>query len=318
MRNYYQRPGLFGFSLFPKVLKYLLISNIAIFILEHFLFKVLYVGNDSLSDIFFRYAALWPIGSGFFLPWQIFTYMFMHGGFMHLFLNMFVLWMFGVELENLWGPKKFLFYYLMTGAGAAIANLLIAPLFTSTGPTVGASGAIYGVLAAFAFLFPNRPIYIYFFIPIKAKYMILLYMALDLFSIINSSNTGIAHVAHLGGAVVGFIYLFATRNKSMNFFKNTGSGESRFTSWRSSSGSGSSGSRFAPFKQSSNGNYKRVDVKDVDYKDVETNYKQQIEDQEREAQEKIDAILDKLSEGGYQSLTEEEKKILFQESKKLR
>lgn len=317
MRNSYRRPGLFGFSLFPKVLKYLLISNIAIFILEHFLFKMLYVGDANLSDLFLRYFALWPFTTGNFLPWQIFTYMFMHGDFMHLFLNMFVLWMFGVELENVWGPKKFLFYYVMTGVGAALANLLIAPLFTTIGPTVGASGAIYGVLAAFAYLFPNRPIYIYFFIPLKAKYMILLYMALDLFSILSSSNTGIAHVAHLGGAVAGFIYLFATRGRTMNFFKDSGSGESKFTSWRSSGGSGS-GSRFAPFKQASNGNYKNVDVKDVDYKDVETDYKQQIEDQEREAQEKIDAILDKLSEGGYQSLTDEEKKILFQESKKLR
>ena len=313
----YRRGGLFGGGMFPQVIKYLLIINISIFILQAFFFQNLSLGNVSVGDAFFKNFALWPISSGYFMPWQLVTYMFLHGGFMHIFINMFVLWMFGFELESLWGSKKFFWYYMMCGVGAGLANLLIAPFFTSVGPTVGASGAIYGVLAAFAFLFPNRKIYLYFFIPVKAKYLIILYMAIDLLSVIGQRDTGIAHVAHLGGAVVGIIYLLITKQRSgMNFFQNVNKGQGRFSSQFSSTGrkkestygwnSGSTSSR-------------KVHIKEDDYEEVETHdYKKEMEDQEKSAQEKIDEILDKLSEGGYQSLTEEEKKILFQESKKLR
>ena len=107
--------------------------------------------------------------------------MFLHGGFWHLFLNMLALWMFGVELEYTWGSRRFLIYYLLCGLGAGIVNLLVAPLLGQAAPTVGASGAIFGVLIAFGMLFPDRPIYLYLLLPVRAKYFVLGYIALELF-----------------------------------------------------------------------------------------------------------------------------------------
>jgi membrane associated rhomboid family serine protease len=298
---------------------------VAIFILQNFFFQSLWIGDVSLFQLFFKYFALQPIFtnvaiespiSGPFLPWQIFTYMFMHGGFMHLFFNMFALWMFGLELENLWGSKKFLFYYMLCGVGAAFANLFIAPFFSTVAPTIGASGSVYGILVAFGYLFPNRNIYIYFLLPIKAKYLVVLYMILELFSVASSSGSGIAHVAHLGGAVVGILYLILTKSKSgFKFFQDSSAGQSKFTSFFSSSGDRIKTKRKPTFGKI----FSEKDVADAEYTDVEEHdYKKEIEDHEKEAQEKIDAILDKLSASGYQSLTVEEKRILFQESKKLR
>lgn len=326
--NNYKRPGLFrGFSFFPPVIKYLLISNVAIFILQNFFFKTLWFGDVSFFQVFFKYFALQPIFtnvavkspiSGPFFPWQLFTYMFMHGGFMHLFFNMFALWMFGLELENMWGSKKFLFYYMLCGVGAGLANLFIAPFFTTVAPTIGASGSVYGVLVAFGYLFPNRYIYIYFLLPIKAKYLIVLYMIIELFSV--GSATGIAHVAHLGGAVVGVIYLIITKSKSgIKFFKGSDFGKSKFTSFFSSLGEKPKVKPKTKPKSSIGKIFSKEDISEADYTDIKDyDYKKEIEDHEKQAQKKIDAILDKLSESGYQSLTEEEKRILFQESKKLR
>lgn len=249
-----------------------------------------------------------------FYPWQLFTYMFLHGGFFHLLLNMFALWMFGVELENIWGQKRFLTYYLLCGVGAGLCNLLIAPLFTTVGPTVGASGAIYGILVAFGYLFPNRNIYIYGLIPVKAKYLVIIYMLIELFSAVGSSDSGIAHMAHLGGGVVGLIYLLIFyRGSSMKFFNNPGF-KDKFSSYQSSNKRA-----YSPPVYSNGANAKKEETSDARFQDLTTtDYKKELEQQEKQAQEKIDAILDKLSEGGYQSLTEEEKRVLFQESKKLR
>lgn len=313
MNSYNRRPGLFGgFSFFPPVLKILLVANIAIFIIQSFFLKSFAIGGVSAEEYLIRYFYLWPIESGYFYPWQLFTYMFLHGGFMHLFMNMFVLWMFGFELENIWGSKKFLLYYLMCGIAAGVANLLIAPLFTSTGPTVGASGAIYGILAAFAFLFPNRPVYLYFFVPIKAKYLIILYMLFDILGILSRAE-GIAHVAHIGGAVAGLIYLWITtkRGASMKFRK-----PDIFDKFNTKQDAGNI------YTSYTNGSSKEQKVKEARFEEIKTEpvdtYKNEMKEQERAAQEKIDAILDKLSQGGYASLTDEEKKILFHESKKLR
>lgn len=284
----------------------LLISNIAIFIVQFLL------GNNVMySNIIAKYFYLWPVESGFFMPWQLVTYMFLHGGFSHLFFNMFALWMFGMDIENLWGTKKFLIYYFLCGIGAGIANLLIAPMLGQAAPTIGASGAVYGILVAFGFLFPDRPIYLYFFVPIKAKYLVVLYMIIEFYSASSSLNSGIAHVAHLGGGIIGFIYLLITYKKLGNisfgskpqnpFGNNPGSGYKEPT-------------RITPLYP--NGADK---VKNAEYEDLpETDYKAEYAEQQRKAQERVDAVLDKLSQGGYQSLTEEEKRILFTESKKLR
>jgi membrane associated rhomboid family serine protease len=283
----------------------LLISNIAIFIVQFLL-----QGNIEFSNILVKYFYLWPVNSPYFMPWQIITYMFLHGGFMHLFFNMFALWMFGMDIENIWGTKKFLIYYFLCGIGAGIANLFIAPLFGQAAPTIGASGAIYGILVAFGFLFPDRPIYLYFFVPVKAKYLVIIYMVIEFISASNSFNSGVAHIAHLGGGIVGFIYLLITYKRLGNFNfskpKNTfgnvpGSGFKEPT-------------RITPLYP--NGSER---VKKADYVDLpETDFKSESDERHKQAQERVDAVLDKLSQGGYQSLTEEEKRILFTESKKLR
>lgn len=321
MSNQNYRPGFLGFSLFPPVIKFLLISNGAIFLLQNFFLPALKVGNVSVFKVFFQLFALQPLLdmnavqtpiSGPFFPWQLITYMFMHGSFGHLFFNMFALWMFGVELENIWGSKKFLIYYFITGIGAGIANLLIAPLFADVAPTVGASGAVYGILIAFGMLFPNRSIYIYFLIPIKAKYLVILYMAIEVFYVGSQADSGIAHIAHLGGAVVGFIYILLMKNRTgFNFinFKDKSSEDSGFFNFRQKNQSDEI------YRQDKN-NVVNADF--IEIKTDKTDFKKEEEEKQRLAQKKIDAILDKLAEKGYQSLTEEEKRILFEESKKIR
>ncbi len=329
------RPGLFGFSLFPPVIKNLLIANVAVYVFYNLFAGSFTVGGIPLSSYITQYFSLGPIVpirfqdeykviyvvKFFPYVWQIFTYMFMHGGFWHLFFNMFALWMFGIELEYLWGSKKFAFYYFLCGVGAAVANLFIAPLFSSPGPTLGASGAVFGILVAFGLLFPDRYIYIYFFLPLKAKYFVLIYMGIEMFSAISSQASNIAHVAHLGGAIVGIIYLYITQRSLFKFGtgRSSSSGFGSFFSNTKSQNSRSSG--WFGQKKEEPPKYSGSKVEDAKYTEVKNEYPESQNDINRnqdELQEKVDAILDKLSKGGYQSLTDEEKRILFHESKKLR
>ena len=134
------------------MVKNLIIANVAVFLLE-WLFRIRLAGTFGLVPALFWKGYLW----------QVVTYMFLHGGFMHLFFNMFVLWMFGSPLEAVWGPKRFLNYYFICGIGAGLLNAVITP--GSPIPTVGASGAVYGLLLAFGMLFPNQLIFIYFLFP---------------------------------------------------------------------------------------------------------------------------------------------------------
>jgi membrane associated rhomboid family serine protease len=281
-----------GFSFFPPVIKYLLIANIAIFLFQHFIFASVSIKGVPVSVYFIKYFALNPINSEVFpfYPWQLITYLFMHGGFWHLFLNMFALWMFGMELENIWGSKKFLAYYLMCGVGAGLATILLTPLFTSVLlPTVGASGSVYGILVAFAMLFPNREIYLYFLFPIKAKYFVIIFMLIELLSV--GSNTGIAHLAHLGGGVVGFIYLLLSKYNINDLF------------------------RFDKQPKVSSEKYNKSsepEISDAEYYTQNSPYQS-----DEVSQERIDEILDKIGKYGYEKLTEEEKRILFEASRKL-
>ncbi|HWQ82504.1 MAG TPA: rhomboid family intramembrane serine protease [Ignavibacteria bacterium] len=311
MNNY--RRGFGGFTFFPPVIKYLLISNIAIFLLEFFFLDFLKVGRTSVGEVFLKNFALFGYDSPFFRPWQVFTYMYMHGSFSHLFFNMFALWMFGMELENLWGSKTFFIYYTVCGIGAGLANAFLAPLFTSLPPnvpTVGASGSIYGVLIAFGMLFPNRYIYIYFMLPLKAKYLVIIYMAVEVFAVASQSQSGIAHVAHLGGAVVGFLYVYFYLNRGPRKFSRTGD-SNVFDNLKNV---------FEKKDKEANiYDIPKRDITDAEFEDLnKSKYEDDVRQKEREAQERIDAILDKLSARGYSSLTDEEKKILFQESKRLR
>lgn len=146
--------------------------------------------------------ALYPYDSGFFEPYQLVTHMFAHGGFAHILFNMYALWMFGSVLERIWGAKKFLIFYFVCGLAAGLTQMF----FVSGGAAIGASGAIMGLLAAFAYTFPNTQFYILPFpFPIKAKYMAAIYAAIDLFGGFSGSTDNVAHFAHLGGLVMGFI-----------------------------------------------------------------------------------------------------------------
>ena len=176
----------------PIVLR-LIIINVSVFLAQ-----MIFDNSIGLTEK----LALYPYRSGFFKPYQLVTHMFTHGGFMHILFNMYALWMFGTALEKVWGSKRFLIFYLICGLGAGVAQL-----FLSDSPAVGASGAIMGLLAAFAYLFPNTEFFIIPIpFPIKAKYMVGLYAAYDLFGGFHPGQLdNIAHFAHLGGLVMGFI-----------------------------------------------------------------------------------------------------------------
>lgn len=225
-----------------EVVKYLLIINI-----------VMYFGTEMIGDSTRILAMFYPLSDNF-QPFQIVTHMFMHGSPSHLFFNMFALFMFGSALESFWGPKRFLFFYLATGLGAAALYSLtqyfeFQYLASSLDPEVierlksgartpgnyagktwytlygiwhgsvlGASGAVFGLLAGYGTLFPNNVIQLLIPpIPMKAKYFVLIYAAIELFLGMSSFNTGIAHFAHLGGALFGFLLIIYWRKKGSNF-----------------------------------------------------------------------------------------------------
>ena len=219
------------FQILPTIIKNLLIINVLVFLAQ------ITIGPAMrLEDIF----ALHTWQSPYFKPWQFLTHMFMHGGWDHLFFNMFALWMFGSILENVWGPKRFLTFYIICGLGAALCHMIVLYFNTQNlieaynslslmqqqayeakfyrqlnEPTLGASGAIFGCLAAFGYLFPNTYIYLYFFFPIKAKWFVILYAGFELvMAVQNTAGDNVAHVAHLGGALAGFLMVyFWNKNK---------------------------------------------------------------------------------------------------------
>jgi membrane associated rhomboid family serine protease len=154
--------------------------------------------------------ALWPLGSSFpsFMPWQLLTYGFLHGDLMHIAFNMFMLWMFGRELELIYGTRRFLTYYLTCVVGAGIVQLLVAAFQGGIYPTVGASGGVFGLLLLFGMTFPNRMIMLLFPpIPMKAKYMVVLFGVLELYLGLSGRTPGIANFAHLGGMLFGLLLI---------------------------------------------------------------------------------------------------------------
>ena len=186
------------FTLFPPAIKHILIINL-----------IFFVGSMTPGvDVFLSTLALYPLGSGLFYPWQLVSYMFLHANFGHIFFNLFALWMFGQAIEYAWGTKRFTIYYFATGIGAGVLQLLVGLLGLSSAPVVGASGAVYGILLAFGMMFPNNYIMLLIPpIPIKAKYFVIIFGVLELFSGITNLNSGIAHFAHLGGMVFGYLLI---------------------------------------------------------------------------------------------------------------
>ena len=153
--------------------------------------------------------------------WQLVTYMFLHGDVFHILFNMLLLWMFGTELERTWGTRFFAKYYFVTGIGAAVTSLVwaISPLpFADSmydSVMIGASGAVYGVLLAYGLYFPHRPIYMYFVFPVPAKYFVMIMGAIAFLSSVGSAGSGVAHTAHLGGLLVGYLYLKGLRGRPL-------------------------------------------------------------------------------------------------------
>ena len=217
-----------GFSFLPTAVKNLLIINAIMFLADLALTRF----GINLSNI---------LGLHFFMasdfrPWQLLTYMFMHGNFSHLFFNMFALWMFGNTLENIWGTKRFLIFYILCGLGAGLmqegvqyieyvtslshyqnvnmgGSIIPMGQYLNYMTTVGASGAIYGLLLAFGMMFPNSMIYLYFVMPIKAKWFVIGYAVIELLTGIFATSDGVAHFAHLGGMLVGLIILLIWKKK---------------------------------------------------------------------------------------------------------
>lgn len=307
-RDYFKPSGFGGFTFFPPVIKSLLIINIAVFFLQMILDNISFGGVPGWYLIN-KYFALNPLtgmdqaGQPYnFQIWQLITYQFLHGGFMHIFFNMFALWIFGIELENLFGSQKFLFYYLMCGVGAGLLHVFASPIFDAvSAPTIGASGAVYGVLIAFAMLFPDRYIFLLFPpMPVKAKYLIAFYILIEFMSV--GSDNYVAHLAHLGGAFFGFVFIMFDKRYNFNIDRMFNSVKDIF-----SSSSGSSNTQFRKPKRSS----KSSNIEDAEFYEINSK-----KEDEKIPQEVIDEILDKISKSGYQNLTEKEKQILFEASKK--
>jgi len=298
-RDYYRPSGFGGFSLFPPVIKNLLIINGAIFLLMMMMQNIVFNGVPA-ENIIIRWFALMPLGEGFQV-WQLITYQFLHGGFSHILFNMFALWMFGADIENTYGSRKFLVYYLLCGIGAGLMHLFLSPILTGgVAPTIGASGAIYGVMIAFAMFFPDRLIFLYFFIPLKAKYFIA-FMVVFEFLAVDSVGSGVAHLAHLGGALVGFLFILFDKDSMVSFKNMFGSSRRSYTPPRDMFEKPAFKN---PFKKP------ETEIEDAKYYDVN-------DDSREVTQEDIDRILDKISHSGYKNLTEREKKILFEASRKL-
>jgi membrane associated rhomboid family serine protease len=185
---------------FPPGLKWLILVNVVVFVLD-------FLAGPTVHSALMAFFALTAEGAvKNFLVWQIFTYMFLHGGFTHLLFNMLTLWFFGTQLERDWGTRRFLKYYFLCGIAAGVC-VLVANLLTRDVPTIGASGAIFGVLVAFAVLYPNQTVLMNFLFPIKAKYMVMIYAAIELLLTIRPGQSGISTIAHLGGMAFGYVYL---------------------------------------------------------------------------------------------------------------
>jgi len=188
-------------SYFPAGVKWLLISNIAIFVLS-------YIGGSALAP-HLRLLALTPVALiEHFAIWQLFTYMFLHGNIEHILFNMLALWMFGLTLEQDWGTRRFLKYYFLCGVGAGICDVAVRVILGANLniPTLGASGAIFGLLLAFGVLYPNQTVLFFFIFPMKAKYMVMIVGGIAFLGALNV-NSGVSDVAHLGGMAFGYAYL---------------------------------------------------------------------------------------------------------------
>ncbi len=268
---YYQRSTFgIGGGITPAV-KNILFANAIVFLIQFLNTDLYYYLTENLS--LHAYSVIYQ-----FKIWQLVTYMFLHAGFWHIFFNMFIFWMFGVELEREWGSKEFYKYYFICGIGAGLVNILLTSKDPSAIGTVGASGAIYGIMVAYALYYPDRQVFIYFLFPVKVKYFVGFMAILSFLSTMNTQSDGVAHAAHLGGIVVGYSYLrFGRIGNKLKKLLRSSKGKTKFT-----------------YRQGGD--------------DAQLEYYRQ----------KINELLDKINRVGYLNLTAEEKKLLEEGSKYLR
>jgi len=311
--------GFGGFQFFPPAIKFLLIANGGVFLFEMLFGAFHTAGHESLAAYIEQYFALWPLDSHLFYPWQLFSYMFLHQGFSHILFNMLALWMFGVEVENAWGTKKFVTFYLVCGLGGAVSHLLLSGMFgVGGGPLIGASGAVFGVLVAFGLMFPNRPIYFWplIFVGIPAKFFVTGYIALEVYLAWKGMDN-ISHLAHLGGAVTGIIYILLTTGGHLIRMRKQSSVVNNI--WQ---GSQQSATRRPGFFGSSRPQSQGRPV-DAEYRDIGgdephiTATQADVKQARTITQEEIDRILDKIAATGYQNLTTEERDVLFEASRRM-
>ena len=308
----------------PTVTKNLLIINLIAFIATY-VFQLRGIDLADIGGLHFFMA------SNFHL-YQLVTYLFLHANFMHILSNMFGLWMFGCVIENVWGPKKFLFYYITCGIGAGLLQeiaqlgsfymtiveqvpgasfgsvLTYGAQYASAlnaWTTIGASGAVYAVILAFGMTFPNERLFIIPFpFPIKAKWFVLGYVGIEFVTAFASSGDGVAHIAHLGGALFGFLMIrYWNRHPNSGFDRGRGQQffENLKRNFEQRSKNQGSGYNNPNMHANHGGSATKED-------DMEYNARK------RQNQAEIDAILDKIRKSGYDSLTKEEKKRLFDAS----
>ena len=315
----------------PTITKNLLIINLLVFIAQWIMNP-----QEPRNSLMTEVGGLHFFMADDFHIFQLVTYLFLHADYMHILSNMFGLWMFGCVIENVWGSKKFLFYYITCGIGAGLCQELVQYIQYATDPslaslaidssisvqtnngliemtvgeylnhwsTIGASGSIYAVVLAFGMTFPNERIFmIPFPFPIKAKWFVMGYVAIELFLAFSSSGDGIAHTAHLGGALFGFL-LIRYWNKHPNSNFDSSRGREFFEGLKRSFDQRQQGSqqrRQNPYMHAEQGGSKEADM--------------EYNARKRHNQEEIDAILDKIRKSGYDSLSKEEKQKLFEASK---
>ena len=315
----------------PTITKNLLIINVLCF----FASIVFATHNIDLNDIFGLHFFM----ADNFRPWQLFTYMFMHaswdwenGGalFSHLFFNMFAVWMFGRIMEQTMGPRRFLIYYIVCGLGAGLMQELVQlaeywylglhnaqKVLTDTGikpiaealnywNTVGASGAVYGILLAYGMTFPNERMFVFPIpVPVKVKYFVVGFAVIELLSALSQKGDGVAHMAHLGGMLVGLLLLLYWRNGGGNGYNRGGYGNY-----------GSHNNTWNNFRNRFTSMFKKkephIDIRYGGRYNQEAAYRQQ----KKQDEEELNRILDKVKKNGYDGLTPEEKKRLFDITRK--
>ncbi len=198
----YRTTGISYSGMFPPGVKWLLIVNAIAFV-------IYFLAFDTWLGAPLNYLKLYPrMVVSYVAVWQLATYMFLHAGLGHIFFNMIGLWMFGAELERTWGTRRFLQYYFLCGVGAGVC-VVLADLVAGAPntPTIGASGAIFGILLAYGLLFPDNLIWVWFLFPVKAKWFVLGLGVINFLYLVKSPGSGVSHVAHLGGMLIGFLYL---------------------------------------------------------------------------------------------------------------